>query len=109
MTALTNLRGQLAVFVGPVAKSIAAFIVPLLALGVAWVVERTGANLPYDPSAVEAAVTSIVTAVLVYLISNRDEPPREPADDGFAEGGVIWTIVGILAIVALIIWIAAKV
>lgn len=27
------------------------------------------------------------------------------ADGGFAENGTIWTIVGVLAIIALIIWI----
>jgi hypothetical protein len=40
-----------------------------------------------------------------------EPPPDVPAlaDEGFAESGIIWTIVGILAIIALAIWIIANV
>ena len=72
-----TLRDQLGGHVAPEAKAVAAFLTPLGAALVAWLVQRTGVELPYDPSAVEAFLTSIVTTVFVWAISNR-RPSASP-------------------------------
>lgn len=62
--------------IGPIAKAVAAFVTPLVAALVAYIVERTGVEVPYDPSAVEALVTSVVTSALVWLIANSNRTAK---------------------------------
>ena len=75
MTNITDtrptLREQLAGQASTVAKAIAAFLAPIGAALVARLVRRTGIDLPYDPSAVEAFLTSTATALLVWATANR--------------------------------------
>lgn len=59
-------------FIPTAAKAVAAFVTPLLAALVAVLVEKTGVDLPFDPSASEAFIASAVTAIAVYVVANRE-------------------------------------
>ena len=60
--------------------------------------------------------SSFIGAVGVWAVTNGPETnpktstpePELTADAGFAEGGVIWTIVGVLAIIALVLYITGR-
>lgn len=73
-----TLRDQLGALVGPAAKAVAAFVTPLVAALIAWLVAATGVPMPFEPSAFEAFVTAVVTAVLVWAIANRPTSPSSP-------------------------------
>ena len=59
-----------------IAKAIAAFLMPIIAALLAWLLEATGINVPFDPSWVETVVLSVVTSVAVWWKPNSDKPIR---------------------------------
>lgn len=55
----------------PVAKAVAVFVVAWLAAAVAWITATLGVEIPYDPNAVETAITSILLAGVTYWTQNK--------------------------------------
>jgi hypothetical protein len=55
----------------PYAKAVAAFLVPFILAGIAWLTERAGVDVPVDPTLVETGVTAAVGAFFVWLLRNR--------------------------------------
>lgn len=54
----------------PAAKAIATLVAGLIVAGLAWLIDRTGIDVPYDPSAIEAVVTSVALALVTYVTTN---------------------------------------
>lgn len=54
----------------PIAKAVAVFVTTLLVAGLAWVVDRTGVDVPYDPDAIETVVTAILLAFVTWATTN---------------------------------------
>lgn len=55
----------------PVAKAIAAFLVPIIVAVVARVLDNAGVDVPVDPGVVETLVMSALTAIAVWATRNR--------------------------------------
>ena len=64
---------------GVYAKAIAAFVVPFIAAGVAWVTERSGIDVAFDPSLAEQVVLALISAASVYGVTNKSPEPA-PVD-----------------------------
>lgn len=62
-------------FIPTIAKAIAAFVTPFIVLGLAWVIEQSGADISFDATVIETMVVAAVTAFATWLIANR--PPRD--------------------------------
>jgi hypothetical protein len=58
-------------YIAPVAKAVAAFVTPLIVAALLWLVDRTGADYPINPDAINVGVTAIVTAIAVWAVRNR--------------------------------------
>lgn len=58
-------------FIAQAAKAVAALLVPVIVTLLASAIERLGIDVPIDPTEVETAVMSIVSAIVVYLTTNR--------------------------------------
>lgn len=89
--------------VQPVAKAIAGLVAPWLVLALAWVVNRTGIELPIDPPVIETAITSGLAAVFVWWRANGSNP------EAFAR----WAAKGVAAfaapfITAVALWAATQ-
>lgn len=56
------------------AKAIAAFVLPLVLAAAAWLTERTGIEVPFDPTWVETIVLAALTAIAVYAVRNGADP-----------------------------------
>lgn len=53
------------------AKAITAALVPIVLALVAKLANNAGVDVPVEPSAVEALVGAVVSALLVYLVPNK--------------------------------------
>lgn len=54
-------------------KAIVAALVPLVGALLAGALERAGVDVPVDPTAVEAVVAAIVSAIAVWLVPNKPQ------------------------------------
>ncbi len=52
-------------------KAITAALVPIVLALLAQLVQAIGVDIPVDPSAVEALVGAVVSAVFVWLVPNQ--------------------------------------
>jgi len=57
-------------FLKPIAKAIAVLITSWMVLLVAWLVRKTGVEIPIDPSVVETLVYSLLLSAVTYLTTN---------------------------------------
>ena len=79
----------------------AAAIGTPVAVLIAWLLSLWDIDMPAE---VGAALGALVAAVVGYL--KREETSIEWADDGHAEiSGLVWVVVGVLAAIALVVWI----
>jgi hypothetical protein len=58
-----------------IAKALAALLVPYILMVLANMTEKTGIEVPFDPSWVETVILSVVTAIAVWWKRNRPLPP----------------------------------
>lgn len=58
-------------YIPTAAKAVAAFVTPFVVYALAWLIEQTGADVPYDPAVIETTIVSVLTAVGVWAIANR--------------------------------------
>ena len=70
-----------------------------LALVLAWLAGVVGLDMPVE---VAAALGALVAGVAGYLMPSRG---LKAGDAGHADGGVLWTVFLVLAIIALVMWI----
>ena len=61
----------------PVAKAVAAFLLPFVAALAVWVTEQTGVDVAVDVGTVEAVVFAVLSAVAVYYVPNRTPEPSD--------------------------------
>lgn len=55
----------------PIAKAVAAFLVPIILALLAKAIEAAGIDVKVDPGLVETLVTAAVTAIAVWATRNR--------------------------------------
>lgn len=58
-----------------VQKAITAALVPIVLALLAQLIEAIGVDIPVEPTAIEAIVAAVVSAVFVWLVPNN--PPEE--------------------------------
>lgn len=63
--------------VAPVAKAIAAGLMPVLVVVAAWLVDNLGLEVSFDVSAVETVVVAVLTAAVTYLVPNKADDPTD--------------------------------
>lgn len=81
---------KLPAVVQPIAKAVAALVAPWIVFALAWLVNRTGIELPIDPPMIETAVASAIAAAFVWWRENGNDP------EAFAR----WAAKGVAAFVA---------
>ena len=64
-------------FVSYAAKAVAAVVVPWVIFAANWAAEHLNADLPVEAGAVETAIVSVITGLVVYFKRNA---PRQPAE-----------------------------
>lgn len=91
----------------PVPKVAAAGIGGAIAAVLVWIAHVSGLDMPPE---VAAAFATIVSFGAGYLQPPRGTDPARPVgDDGFTGDSLVWTVVGILAAIALVLWIAGQI
>lgn len=55
----------------PIAKAIAALIVPFVIAGLDELAEKAGINIPVEASLVDTVVVAAVSAVVVWVVRNQ--------------------------------------
>lgn len=65
----------------PVAKAVAAFIVPWILVGIAWVSTKLGVDIEFDPTWAETTITSVLVAVATYWTTNVKPVEQTPLVD----------------------------
>lgn len=64
-------------YIPTIAKAVAAFVTPFAVALLAWLIEWTGADVPYDPAAIETFIVAAVTAFATWAIANRPPTRKE--------------------------------
>lgn len=65
-------------YIPTIAKAIAALVTPFAVAALAWLIDRTGVEVPYDPNLIETTIVAVVTSVATWAIANR--PPATEGD-----------------------------
>lgn len=58
----------------PIAKTVAVFIAAFIVRGLAWLIETTGVEVPYDPTAIETAIGAVLLAAVAWATQNLPKP-----------------------------------
>jgi hypothetical protein len=66
-------------YIPTIAKAVAALVTPFVVAALAWLIESTGVDVPYDARLIETTLVAVVTSIVTWAVANR--PPRGPESD----------------------------